>query len=225
MASTLDIQTIVSEGLELGGNPGLATRATVFLKYLLAHLYRSQDWDFCKKTSRVLADAADYGKVSVAIPADYRAIVQLHIDGEVAPLTPMSMEELDVLRQNAADAAATPIATAPSHFAVAKESGATVIYLYPKPATRYTVNLRYYYIPDTTAYIGTTKPEYDDEASMVIAVANFAQKWDKEQLQELIAREARTMAASYRVNHQDTGRAGVTQLPMDERTFRTFRED
>ncbi|MGH3431037.1 MAG: hypothetical protein ACRDQZ_26285 [Mycobacteriales bacterium] len=45
--------TIVSEGLELGGNPGLTTRATTFLNMLLDHIYRSQDWEFLLKTATV----------------------------------------------------------------------------------------------------------------------------------------------------------------------------
>jgi hypothetical protein len=227
MAGFLTIDQIVAEGLDLGGNPGITTRATTYLKYLLHTLYRTDDWEFLLKSATALSDVGDFGKISAAaLPADYRAIRQLHIAPDPMPLQQVPFEDLSVMRNNDAATGSSASGSKPRLFAIDNGGGSKGdFYVYPKPDTRYTFNLRYYRLPDVTAYTGATIPEFDDSAALVMAVAHFAQSYDQNTFQELMRQEARAIANSYRLSHRDIGRAAVEILPFSEHHFRKpFRD-
>lgn len=222
----MNITDLITEGLELGGNPGLTTRATAFLKILLRHLYRNYDWNFLLTPVTVAADAATYHRVLTAMPPDYRAIKQVTVEGgDGTPLIQLPYEQ--VLAKIASDVAngVSASKTKPLYFATQEIGGSRALLFYPIPDTRYNYELLYYKMPDTASYTGATFPEFDDEAAMVTAIAHFVQQWDKETLQALIAREASAMAASYRNNHEDRGRARVQQLPFEDAVFRNGPRD
>jgi hypothetical protein len=220
MAAIHTIDQIVTEGLELGGNPGLTVRATAFLKFLLDTIYRVQDWEFLRTTADVLADAGNFAKLSVALPATYRAIKQVTVQGgDSQPLIQMPFEEIHRVQKKDIALGANASSGKPLYFATSEEAAAISLLFYPIPDTRYTYELVYYKQPDVLAYTGASKPEFSDSSALIMAVAHFAQQWDQNNMQELIRREAKNISDAYRLNHRDTGRAGVIVLPFDEVAF------
>lgn len=216
------LTTIITEGLELGGNPGLSSgsnRALQFLKFLLRHLFTTYDWEFLKTTASAAANAGDYSIVSTAIPSDYRAIAQLSVDTEPDPMVQIPWERIERLRANQS----ALVDGKPTHFSVRETSGTRQILVWPKPVSRYTFAMLYYSLPDTSAYTGATENPFPDDQPLMLAVAHFAQAYDKEQLQVLIAQTAKSVWDEYRTSHRDQGRASVEILDWDPTTFKYLR--
>lgn len=221
MASAYTIDEIVAEGLELGNNTGITGHATTFLKFLLDTVLRNSDWEFLLK-STTITPGADLSYVPAAnMPADYRAMRQLHIDGAYEPLLQIPHERMMVARKNDIAAGVALSAGTPTVFSIDEGAGSSEIYLYPRPAKLYTLNIRYYRMPDVRAYAGSTKVEFSDAASLIMAVAHFAQQYDQNNMQQLLQAEAKSIADSFRISHRDKGRASVEQIPFDEATFRS----
>ncbi len=228
----LTLGQIVTEGLELGGNPGLVTRATTFCKLLADHIFRAEDWEWLLKSATIQADASNFGKISNSgLPTDYRAVRQLFATSDTSgtvmqPVQQVPYEQLliNILNDNQNSITSGQV---PTHFAVDMGAGAAaaVIYLWPKPDHRVTFNLRYYQLPDVSAYSAGAVMDFPDSWSFVGAVAHYAQSYDKETLQSIIQNEARSIIDQYRLNHRDAGRASVEVVPMDQRTFPTLRQD
>lgn len=214
---------IITEGLELGGNPGLSTgdnRALRFLRFFFQHLFQSFDWEFLETEAVVTPDGGDFSVISATIPATYKAVRQLSIQGELYPLRQIPYEQIKILRSSQTSLSSGK----PTHFAVRETSGARQILLYPKPNASYNYDLIYYYVPDTSVYAaGTPNPIPNSDHVISMAVAHFAQAYDKEQLQVLMDRLAQDVWAEYRRSHRDVGRADVEQLDFDPGTFKYLR--
>jgi len=236
-APYLTIDKIVTNGLDLGGNPGVVAGATVFLQALLDHMFRSYDWDFLLKSVAITTDAGNNQMISAAnLPTDYRAIRQLWVNffqntTVMTPLIQIRYENLLINILNDNNRGITSSGP-PSHFALDTSASAANtgvpnpdVWLWPKPTAPVTMQLSYYRLPNVSSYLTGQAVDYPDAWALVGAVAHYAQKYDKESLQSILQQEAKILADEYRINHRDVGRAGVEVIPFDSVTFKTFKQD
>jgi hypothetical protein len=227
MAGILTRDTIISNGLELGGNPALTTLAQTFLNLVLDHLYRSYDWDFLHKHAQAVADPSDFGKIPyTALPADYRVIQKIRPAGVKAAnwLRQMDHAELWLRRLTDAENAVAAV-TAPTYFAAegsTSGSGAVPdLYVWPTPSARLTYDLLYYRIP--VALTGDTAPDFPHHMALVYAVADWCKDYERDTVQVQAKIAADRLVAQFRTNYADQGRANPIVLAYDEGYFPNYQ--
>ena len=214
---------IVTEALQLGGNPGLTTRAQNFLNLFLDHLYRVFDWEFLLTEASITGSGS-----SVAAPTLYGRVLALHIDAVGSSAisdTPLVQVDYPTLWRRIRVDAANGITSAsgPTHFAVSPTTPSIVTW--PVSSVAFTGKILYYKIPAALTADGDY-PAFPHSLALVNAVTNYVESYERESLQILIDRAADKVLAQYANAHFDAGRAGASNFGLDKNVFRwdSYRE-
>lgn len=212
MAGILTRGEVVTEALQLGGNPSLTTRVNSFLNLFLDHLARSFDWQELVTEASLSSSSPIY---TFALPADYGRMLAVHIDEADRPLVQVPWPELwQKIRTDAA--LSTTSSSDPTHFAI--EPGTPKAYVWPVPSNTYAGKILYYKIPaEITA--DATVPWFPHSLALVNACTTYVESYERESLQVLIDRATDDVLRRYANNHFDSGRAGSTSIGMDQNIF------
>lgn len=211
---------IITEALQLGGNPGLTTRAQNFLNLFLDHLYRVFDWDFLLKEASISGSSYTF-----TLPADYGRVLSVSLDavGSTAiglePLIQASYPDL-WQRTRVDNANGTRTSSAPTHFAISPTTPSGIVW--PVPSNSWTGKMLYYHIPAELTSDGEY-PVFPHSLALVNAVTNYVESYERESLQILIERAADEVLKKYANAHFDEGRAGHMSVGMDPNVFRWDR--
>jgi len=225
MASILDRGTIISEGLELGGNPGIAARARVFLNILLDHLYRAHDWDFLEKDTAVTATQGTE-TISLASITDFRTPTGLRFTDDSVALKLVAWRDIWNLVEADKDKSPPPEGV-PTMYAFDRDANQLI--LYPIPNKTRAGKLRYLRLPIQPAVtpIATYDalfPEFEDAYALVSAIAEFAKFFDQESAVLLATRLTEVLIGEAKRADVSGGRANSNQLHFDSTVHRIFRD-
>lgn len=225
MPSILTRGQIISEGLELGGNPGLSDRARVFLNILLNHIERVWDWTYLEKEAPISLSAGDE-KASLAAVTDFGKVLQVHMDKDGVPLKQVRYDE--IWRKIRVDQGANSQGT-PTEFAVEPDKTDLVVWPIPKKAAA--GKLRYISVPvqpDPGAANEVTYnadvPNFPDSYALVMAVAEFAKLYDQEEFFALTDQLVARIMAEARVAEWDNSRASAVSAKLDGNIHKTFKD-
>lgn len=213
---------IITEALQLGGNPGLTTRAQNFLNLFLDHLYRVFDWDF------LLTEASISGTSTFTLPSDYGRVLAIHLDAVGSnSIAEYSLVQSDFpslwQRQRTDTASGLTASSGPTHFAISPTTPSGIVW--PTSSVTFTGKMLYYKIPAKLTADGDY-PAFPHSLALVNAVTNYVESYERESLQILIDRAADEVLARYANAHFDQGRAGSMDVGMDKNVFRwgSYRE-
>lgn len=208
---------IITEALQLGGNPGLTTRAQNFLNLFLDHLYRVFDWDF------LLTEASISGSsYTFTLPADYGRVLAIHMDAvgsnAIAERPLIQTDYPSLWKATRVDNAnVTTTTSGPTHFAISPATPSGIVW--PVSSVAWTGKMLYYKIPakltDDLDY-----PAFPHSLALVNAVTNYVESYERESLQILIDRAADEVLGQYANAHFDQGRAGQMSVGMDANVYR-----
>lgn len=184
MAGILNRGEIIDQGLQLGGNPGLTTRARVFLNLALRRLERSYAWDHLQKEDTSLTTTSGTENVSLSGITDFRKVVELWLgagNSNSASSGALVQEPWRNLWTRINYDRAQSNTGRPTHYAV--DSNGSRLIFWPIPDDAYSLRLLYMSqtaelsTSDTTAYDADT-PTFPDSTTLVNLVAFFARRWD-----------------------------------------------
>lgn len=214
------IADIVDRGLELGGDTGLDSEATVYLVLLLEKLARDYDWAELL-TSTAITVTAEQSTVDISALTDYKAVRKVMLDNVADPLTEASGGYPDLIH-SVNEAARTSNYGTPAEYATTPDKQDLV--LYPIPAQAYTGTLLYYRIPAAPT-ADTESPWFPDTMALVAAVAEYSKLHSQESLVTLVERQVKTMIASARAAARDRGRDRPVTMRRDRSSFPEVRID
>ncbi len=208
---------IIEAGLDLAGRPDLTAQARLWLNLFFEDVYMNQDFDWLIKTldGQSLSDG-------MAIPTDYRAAKSAILtapNGGYAPIVITNdVEDYDVRRDpNTTDS--TPLKIFVDH-------DQRKFFLVPGPATGYTLDLKYYYIPtlpdytDTTTDTGTVKWGLPTHI-IIDFVKAMAMEYNEDSRQANAFQTVMGKITAAKVNSKDS-RAGSSRLKFGK-SFRRRR--
>lgn len=213
-ANILNRGEIIAQGLELGGNPDIATVAGIFLNVFLDHLARNFDWDELL-TEATVSSGSNVEELDLSSVTDYRAIRKVHVTDQLHPLTQVDFVDMWA----AITAAKSQNNTGDPQFFATDPAGAK-LFLFPVPSAGVTAKMLYYRQPPEITVDGTV-PFYKDAAALVAAVADFAATYDRDPFAQVLSRQLGLASAQQRINGFDTGRATAQELSFEPSVFRT----
>jgi len=231
----LTFQEIINQGLEMGGNPALGSPATgglahTFLNLFLDSLYRGRDWEFLidEGTFTISAGTA-LATFTPSTPGDYRAIREIHIDGDISSL---SQEDYRTLWRKIRVDTENGTTADPTHFAVKEGIIDAEIYVWPIPKKSATGDALYYRQPAQIAAGGTLpdplytdKPVFPDHSTLVAAVADFSASYDRDTMQQILQRNLDGSLSVSTSNIGDMGRKSPQKLKFDPTVYGIWRGD
>lgn len=244
MAGLMTRDQIIHDGLNWGGNPGLANAltgqsgATVslavrMLNMVLQHIHRAKPWPWLKKRTTVQADATDTDKIPAsALPSNYRALINLRPQGvKFSGLGLTQEHDIDRLQalRSIASENGSPTQPSPEQFAIDEGTRTSTeerldIWLYPKPSTRLTFDLSYLYLPSDLA-AGTDKPIFPDHLILVNLITAWAKDYQRDMTTATALALANKAIAEYAAAAADKGRQTNLQLEFDEVYFPPYTSD
>ena len=210
---------IITEGLSLAGRPDLLASARLWLSMYLEEMYLNQDFEWLVKWATGLSAAN-----GVSIPTDYRAAksaVLVHPNGATTPISMLSKpDEYDEKRLSMGETSGQP------QYGFVNPQDRKFYFL-PSPDQAYTLDLKYYYVPD----IGGVEDDTDDDtvptwrlpsSILVDHIKSRAFEYNDDQRQEGATKMVLDKVAQAKFNNHDR-RAGPSRLPMGKRfTKRRF---
>jgi hypothetical protein len=221
---------IISEGLALGGNPGLTTRARVLLNTVINRLEHAYAWEHLQKEDTSLATAASSEVISLSGISDLGAIVEVWQDGasddspDNKPLVMVPWRAIstpvNVMRSQG---------TTGRPRRVAHDRNGNRLILYPIPDKVRSLRMLYMSYTaeqdtsNTTTYDADT-PTFPYTWVLKNAVAEFARRWDTDSLanlSRLITQEAVEDALMF----EQTNRSHSVQLTLDPAVHGTWAGD
>lgn len=213
---------IITEALQLGGNPGLTTRAQNFLNLFLDHLYRVFDWDF------LLTEASISGTSTFTLPSDYGRVLAIHLDAVgSSAITEYPLVQVDypsLWQRKRTDTANNLTASGgPTHFAISPTTPSGIVW--PTSSVTFTGKMLYYKIPAKLSS-DSDYPAFPHSLALVNAVTTYVESYERESLQILIDRAANEVLSQYANAHFDQGRAGAMNFGLDPTVYRwgSYRE-
>lgn len=229
-AAVLDRGTIIAEGLQIGGNPGLTTRARVFLNLFLDMLYRAQGWDFLEKEDATLSTAVGVETVSLAGIADFRHVIKLWQAGGGQPLMmePWSRLWHLVNRDREKNTNGRPTA-----FALNRNGDELI--MWPRPNAIRSLRLLYLSIPDQP--LTTPAATYDaltpllsqnrvgGSWMLVNAVAEYARRWDTDSMLQIARSLVKETTEDLLMSEMNEGAANALTLQLDPNIHGIFRQE
>ncbi len=142
---------LIEAGLSLAGRPDLTADARLWLNLFFEDMYMNQDFDWLVK--RLDGQSLSDG---MAIPDDYRAAKSAMLnspDGSIRPIQIIQdVEEYDLHRD--------PNSTDSTPQKIYVDHDQRKFYLMPGPASGYSLDLKYFYMPDLP---DSTDADTDDE--------------------------------------------------------------
>lgn len=223
---------IITQGLQQGGNPGLAaipsgyteSIAVTFFKSFLHHIFLNYDFPSQVKFGSIQTGTGADGTYSVSLAAltRYRSIKMLKLDTVADPLA----QELDLANTytkilSSQDNSPVPTGT-PNEYAVKDK---TQLYVYPIPDKVYTGKIIYYTMPDISGIGSGTIVEFEDTYALINAVAMFARDFDKDSMMSLTGSIAKQLFGEYRAAVEEAGRDTPNQLKLNKAFFKYRRGD
>lgn len=228
----LTLAQIITQGLQQGGNPGLATIpagytesiALTFCKSFLHHIFLNYDFPIQLKWGTFTTGTGADGTYAVSLAGltRYRSVKMIKLDTIHEPLT-QKLDIADIYTKILSDQDSSPVPTGKPYEYAAKDK--TQLYVYPIPDVTYTGKILYYSMPDVAGYTTSTVVEFEDTYALINAVAFFARDYDKDSIMNLTGSIAKQLFGEYRVAVEDVGRDTVNQLQLSKQFFKYRRGD
>ena len=215
---------IITEGLQLGGNPGLSTRAGIFVNIFHDELCAAYDWPFLLYEESITVDTTGTFDLST-LTKTCRAIRGIRLASEQSILTEWGEDFVDMRVRLLADADSGSTGK-PTHFITDPDRSNDQVYFYPKPDASYSATIWYYYQPDEITSDATV-PEIPSAAVMVNAVAAFASRFDGSNMLQILDTEVIKAVRNLRANMGPDGkqRQKVIRFDKSVHRWRTPGED
>lgn len=209
---------IIEQGLSLAGRPDLVSDARYWLSMFLEDMYMNQDFEWLAKreTGIVVADDTE-------IPEDYRAAISailVHPNGTTSPLQVLT--QTDEIEQKSLQMTAT--LGAPQFVYI--DPIDRVFKFISQPDQAYTMNLRYYHIPEIGLVSDDTcdddVPHWGLPASILIDhVKARAFEYNDDQRQEGADVKVDNKIMRSKMNNHDR-RAGPSRIKLGKRFKKRF---
>jgi len=217
---------IISEGLELGGNPGLTVRARVFLNLFLDRYGRAKDHLELLIENTALATTVNSETVSLSSIGTLRKIAQVWLQDAAAGLQQTLRERIFVTLNSAREAGTK---ARPLKF-VHDRQGDQLIFEVPADKI-YTMRILYYDLPaqpsstDTSTY-DALSPTFPSSYLLVAAVALFAQRWNMDTMLALALRAVSEALDAEAAEREDMDQgANELRLELDPIVYRQYIPD
>lgn len=194
--SILNRGQIITQGLEEGGNPGITGIAATFLNLFLDELYASYDWPWLRKEATIsISNGGNTIDIS-GFSSNARQIQEIRLDNSSVPLTewPGTFAELRIKLLTAAEGGSTG---EPRWFMVDPDRSQQRIYVYPIADKAYTGYAWYQYQPAALTSDNEI-PTCPSAAVMVAAVAEFAARYDRDDMFAIVTQAVRMAKARLR---------------------------
>lgn len=209
---------IITEGLELGGNPELTSRAQLFLNFWLDELYAAYNWPWLLKEESITVsnstiDVSTLNNTfraakAIRLEDDNRELAE-YVDGFVGL-------RIRLLRDADSESSS---GGKPRYFATDPDSSNDQIYVYPKPDKSYSGTIWYYYQPAKLSDDGAV-PVLPSAMLAVSAVAAFAAKFDGSNLLAILDSQVKQALRMLRANQGPDGIQRMPNIPFDKNVTR-----
>ncbi len=205
---------IIEQGLELAGRPDLVSQARVWLSMFLEDIYLNQDLEWLEKYQVGISAAAN----GIAVPLDYRAAksgVLVTPNGQTAKLNFLTKsEEIDEKKIIQGASIGAP------QFVYVDQDTRTFNFI-PLPDQQYTMNLRYYFVPE----IGDFDSDLCDEdvprwgmpsSILVDHIKSRAMEYNDDQRAPNAEVQVKNKFTEAKMNNHDR-RAGPSRMQLGKR--------
>lgn len=220
MASFLNRGQIISQGLEEGGNTGITSLAETFLNSFLDQLARAIDHPDLLEEESVTLTSTSYIDTT-ALTATYLKIRGIHLDGEAQELTehPGGLVEIRKLIRRDSSSSNTG---KPQYFF--SDPAKSRIWVWPTPDKSYPAVIWFYKQPAALTS-DSDIPWVDDASLCIAAVAEFAARYDRDNMYVVVRDLVDRYAQRFRAGETDYGRQRSFQLRFDPATHHWRRRD
>ena len=230
MAGLLTRGEIIDQGLQLGGNPGLTTRARVYLNLALRRLETAFAWDHLQKEDTSLTTTAQSEVVSLSGITDFRKVVELWQGAGTSdsagnrPLTQRPWREIwaKINRDRAQSQYGRP-----REYAVDTNGNRLIFWPIPDDAR----GLRLLYLSQTaeqdtsdTATYDADTPTFPDSTVLVNLVAEYARRWDSDPAYAIAKSAVNAVLEDILMADQSEFADGL-QIQLSPAVHRTWRQD
>ena len=210
----------MTEGLELGGNTDLTTRATVFLALLLNKMARDYDWpELLVLFPFTLTKGSEVLDISAL--TDFKVPRKLRLDTTNEPLYeaeggyPELLHLVEEEKLNGSEGQ-------PRVFAVAPDKQSLIVH--PIPNSAFTGDLLYYSIPDAPT-ADTETPWMEDTMLLTLLVAEFSKLHDQEMTLAQFMGIVTEALVRARQNALPRGRDSAVKIRRDPRHYPRIQID
>lgn len=222
---------IIAQGLQQGGNPGLAnlmpgetvSRAVRFFNAAMHHMFLVFDLPGIETTGSINTSASPAYEASISTLTRFRSTRSIRVSGESAELMPANnYSEIWQRIQLDLEQSTVPTGTPENYFL--KPAGDAFV-LYPIPNAIKTLKVVYYAMPNIDAWTGsTTDFNFNDTLTMITMMEWFAKNWDKKVTEAVLAQQyVEKLFGQGRVAADDKGRHKPKSLLFNSNVWRPQR--